>query len=567
MSCGSVDYSPKFDAWKVSLKPHIAVKFKRVFPQVPKGARTPFVLRDRPELAMDLRWFFSRYPVTETNIATANLDEKINKYNEQQDDLRDINSEKWTPTSDYAFNEGLSPYRYQARAAEIARNSGSLLLMDDVGLGKTVSALAAISHQDFLPAIIVVQPHLAEQWAEDYIKRFTKLRTVSVKKTKPHLLPPADVYIFRYSNIAGWIDYFIQLNFKSVVFDEIQELRHGTDTKKGLAAVGLVADARMVMGLTATPIYNYGNEIFNVLNYVNEGCLGNEIEFRTEWCPGGITVSDPPALGSYLRHENIALRRTEDSSEVNLDLPSLRKNLHEVDWNEDDSASDEELQQALAKTILTGRFTERGQAARELDIMMRQTTGVAKARSVAAYTRMLVESGEKVILAGWHRRVYEIWNEALSDLQPVMFTGSESQRSKRLSKENFVEGDSQVMLLSLRSGAGLDGLQHACSNVVFGELDWSPQIHTQVIGRLRRFGQRRPVTAHFLHVDGGSDPLMIELNGLKADQAHGIVDPFSAPRPAHDDTSRMTKLAKQILGDSDIKLGPITSTTKRNSIG
>ncbi len=75
------------------------------------------------------------------------------------------------------------------------------------------------------------------------------------------------------------------------------------------------------------------------------------------------------------------------------------------------------------------------------------------------------------------------------------------------------------MIISLRSGVGLDGLQHRCCTVVIGELDWSPQVHEQIVGRLERPGQTQQVQAIYLHANGGSDPLIIDMLGLKASQA------------------------------------------------
>ncbi len=46
---------------------------------------------------------------------------------------------------------------------------------------------------------------------------------------------------------------------------------------------------------------------------------------------------------------------------------------------------------------------ESGRAARDLNLMMRQETGVAKARSVAAYVRTLAEAGEAVLVGAWGR--------------------------------------------------------------------------------------------------------------------------------------------------------------------
>ena len=87
--------------------------------------------------------------------------------------------------------------------------------------------------------------------------------------------------------------------------------------------------------------------------------------------------------------------------------------------------------------------------------------------------------------------------------------------------------------------------------VVFGELDWSPKVHDQVIGRLDRPGQTKPVTAYFLHADGGSDPLVVAMLGLKASQSKGIVDPLSGAEVVHSDESRIRLLAERYLAQSE----------------
>jgi hypothetical protein len=137
---------------------------------------------------------------------------------------------------------------------------------------------------------------------------------------------------------------------------------------------------------------------------------------------------------------------------------------------------------------------------------------------------MIVENGEKVVLAGWHRDVYDIWLKELEDLKPVMFTGSETTKQKDDAVKAFVEGDSKVFIISLRSGAGLDGLQHACSTVVFGELDWSPHVCDQVLARVDRDGQTKHVQAYYLTIADGSDPFMIGLNGDKRSQHDGLIE-------------------------------------------
>jgi hypothetical protein len=129
-----------------------------------------------------------------------------------------------------------------------------------------------------------------------------------------------------------------------------------------------------------------------------------------------------------------------------------------------------------------------------------------------------------------------------------MYTGSESPAGKERQKNAFLNGETDVLILSLRAGAGLDGLQKRCSTIIFGELDWSPGVHHQCIGRLDREGQENyPVTAIFLVTDEGSDPPMIEVLGLKASEAAQVVDPSLGVQTVHTDASHIQRLVARYL--------------------
>jgi hypothetical protein len=180
----------------------------------------------------------------------------------------------------------------------------------------------------------------------------------------------------------------------------------------------------------------------------------------------------------------------------------------------------------LAKIILIQKDYNKGEVFRssgQFDMIMRQATGIAKAPFVVDYIKLLLESEKKIALFGFHHEVYNIWAEKLAQYNPVFYTGRENTRKKRLAFNNFVNGDSRVIVFSLRTSAGLDGVQKVCRTVVFGELDWSPGIHTQCIGRLDRPGQTKQVIALYLVTNNGSDPVMMDVLGLKRDQADGIV--------------------------------------------
>lgn len=88
---------------------------------------------------------------------------------------------------------------------------------------------------------------------------------------------------------------------------------------------------------------------------------------------------------------------------------------------------------------------------------------------------------------------------------------------------------------------------------MIGELDWSPQVHHQVIGRLDREGQKKPVMAIYLCSDSGSDPLIVDLLGLKSSQAQGVIDPGLGIQQVHSDQTRMQLLVQKFLKKKDIQ--------------
>lgn len=533
------------------LPPHVCGRAKALFKGINATARPPYRLAGGPDLDCDLDWFMQRYPLAMSDADRSRIMLGKETFHANQREVLRILSEDWKPSESTGFREGLAPRPYQTQAAELTHKLGRLLLVDELGLGKTCTAVALLTMADTLPAAIVVQPHLATQWRRE-IERFTPLRVHIVKGRTPYELPEADAYIFKYSNVSGWCDYLSAGPFNTVIYDEVQELRRGTETAKGQACDILTAHCAYRLGLTATPIYNYGDEIFNVCEFIAPNALGTRMEFLIEWCRWGREVGDPKALGAYLRDIHVMLRRTYE--EVAGQCPSVQpanKVIRHVPYDDAVAASAEQQTRELAIRVLEGSFTESGQAAREFDKMMRLFTGLAKARAVAAVVRMLVENGEPVLLAGWHRDVYRIWLEELKDLKPAMYTGSETPGQKDKARDAFVNGDTDLLIISLRSGAGLDGLQTRGRTVVIGELDWSPKVHDQLIGRLNRPGQKSLVDAIFLLTDNGSDPVIAETLGIKASQSHGITDPFSSAPSVTSDESRVKKLARHYLAEKE----------------
>lgn len=517
--------------WAIRGEPHLLLRLKRIFGRVNAKAHGVITLSHSPEVCRDLEWFADRYPLTIDDASRDILTQGARVHRDAILRLEQILDPTYVPeTAPLA----LPARSYQAREAALLLSTGGLLIADDVGLGKTAAAIAAVADPRARPAVVVTLTHLPGQWEDEFAKFAPDLRIFRPKTGKVRPLPTflgrsPDVVILNYHKLASWAEVLAAFA-RTIVFDEVQELRH-SGSAKYTAAEHVAGRASFRLGLSATPIYNYGGEMFNVLNLLRPGCLGNWQEFYQEWCTGHdkkVRLKDPKAFGAWARESGVMVRHTR--AEVGRELPSVIKVPHRIPCDRAalDSVADSAAE--LARIILTQADTARGekwQAAEQLSVLLRQATGIAKAPYVADFVRLLAESEERIVLCGWHREVYDIWLSKLADLKPILYTGSETTAQKEKAKAAFLSGDARILVLSLRSGAGLDGLQAVCSAIVFGELDWSPGVHEQCIGRLHRDGQANPVVAYFLAAEDGADPAIAETLGLKREQVEGLRNPHA----------------------------------------
>ncbi len=513
--------------WRVTCRPQVAIRLKHLFTRAYDQEKGAITLHNTDEVCRDLLWFLDRYPMEVSEADRKLLRTGGRRHRDMVQTIEEMIDPNYKPR---AFKLKEPPRKYQAQAADIWLKVRSLLIADDVGLGKTVTALAGLSDPRTLPAVIVTPANtLPLHWQEKFHQFLPEAQVHVVRTMKPYELPKfmgrgPDAVIVTYHKLSQWRAILAKYA-RSVVFDECQELRR-TESSKWNACKEIADAAKYRLGLSATPIYNMGFEMWNVFDVLAPGRLGTSMEFSREWCSHGVWVEDAPALGMYLREQGLMIRR--DRKEVGRELPPVTKITQTVEIEEEPLNAVATEAEELAKIILSRGDLARGdhmRAAGELDWKLRQATGVGKAPHVADFVRLLVESGEPVVVFGWHHGFYDVMKERLRDYAPATFTGDDSQAHKAESKRRFVEGETKILLISLRAGVGLDGFQDVCRTVVFGELDWSPGVHEQCIGRVARDGQKDPTTVYFLVANEGSDPVVSEKLGLKRGQIEGIRNP------------------------------------------
>ncbi len=516
---GTLSYNRRSKCWTIKGEPCVTEMAKRLFPgSERKRGEARFTANRR--IIGEVNWLMMRYPLEIAQRDRVLWEKSLEAAREHA--LRRQEAQRLPLRSnppEGTFEGTLREFQKEGLSFLLANER--TLLADEMGLGKTVQALACLAATGDIPALLVVPPHLMRNW-ESEAGRFLRIdgkppRVCVIRGLKPYDLPEADIYIIHYLLLRGWKKVLPEAGFRAVIFDEIQELRHA-GTEKYSAASLLAERCERVIGLSGTPIYNRGAEIWNVINILDFHCLGDWESFTREWCDGygNHIVRDPGLLGAHLKREGLILRRTKQ--EVLAELPPKRKLVQEID-------ADDKVYRELMRPVmeLLGSLRELHPDSKERALLEerisageRQATGVAKAPFVAAFVRALLDSDEKVLLFAHHHAVMDIYKKELAAYKPVFITGRESTVQKDISVQRFVSGETNLCVISLRSAAGLNLQRASC--VVFGELDWSPAVHSQAEDRAHRMGQRDSILCYYLVASQGSDRDMQDALGLKVSQ-------------------------------------------------
>ena len=515
---GTLSYNRRSKCWTIKGEPCVTELAKRLFPGCDGRGRGVARFTAHRRIIGDLNWLMLRYP-----LEIRESDRK--RWEESLDEAREyafrreqaLSAPETAQPPEGSFSGTLLPFQQEGLGFMLA--SRRCLLADEMGLGKTVQALSFLATTAAYPAILVVPPHLIRNWQRE-IERFLnpdgRLRVHVIKGLTSQPLPEADIYLIHYLLLRGWKDVLPEAGFKTAIFDEIQELRRN-GTGKYSAASLLSESCENVIGLSGTPIYNQGGEIWNVVNILDFHFLGDWESFSREWCYGynRAMVAKPELLGEHLRREGLMLRRLK--SDVLGELAPKRRLVQEIDW---DDQVYRELMKPVADQLKILRATDdpskRAIIEDAICQQQRQATGVAKAPFVAAFVRALLDGGEKVLLMAHHHAVMDIYRKELKTYHPGFITGRETDAQKDAASAAFMSGKTDLLCISLRSASGLNLQRATC--VVFGELDWSPAVHSQAEDRAHRIGQKDSLLCYYLVSPRGSDRDMQDALGLKVSQ-------------------------------------------------
>ena len=405
----------------------------------------------------------------------------------------------------------------------LLKSTGNALLADDMGLGKTVQTLAYIaSEKQSLPVLVVAPLVTLKNWQREII-RFMKKRskngriieddaptTTLIRTGKNEPLGDFDFYIINYELLKKRLDDISRLKIRTLICDEVQHLRSKTTQK--YTAIKKIAGLDIVnyrIGLSGTPIYNHGSEIWPIVDILKPGFLGSFKEFCEYFCymndKGRAIVLENKR--ESLRHElqkHIMLRRKKSDvlkelkdkvrhkEYVDADVDYYKNELNKI-WHK----LEQEQQNAETEFAKSASYQRAIQSER-------QAAGIAKLHHVVDFVKNTMEIEESVVVFCHHKVIHTLLHEKLGEFNPASIIGGQTDKARQDSIDNFQEGKTKLMIAGLRAGNVGINLTTA-KYVIFAELDWSPAIHRQAEDRLHRIGQKNTVFAYYLIGNGTLD--------------------------------------------------------------
>lgn len=460
-----------------------------------------------------------------------------------------------------------TPFDYQTRAAQIMlrRFRGRGMFCDEVGLGKTIEAGLVIKEylaRNIVQRLMVITPaSLVEQWREELAVKFgltgfvtsadAEFRATGVEAWEKFPLLIASLATARRAVHRARLS---QIPFDMVVLDEAHHLKN-----RNSASWKFVNELqrKYILLLTATPIENNLDELYNLITLLKPGQLKTPREFRKQFVVSG----DPrlPKNRGQLREllGDVMVRHTR--SQVHINLPPRQANTVRLNLSDEEAEFYKAVSDCV-RNLLTPSNQSTGETSTEKESAIRQTdrfalltiqreigsspnAAEATLRSLGAriadeessqrllglaersaeihswakaealeklLKTILRDPTEKVIIFTHFRRTLEKLSDLLQRMGVdfVQYHGEMDMPSKNQTIADF-EGRANILLSTEAAGEGRN-LQF-CRTMINFDIPWNPMRIEQRVGRIHRVGQTRDVRIYNLSARGTVEDYLLEI--------------------------------------------------------
>ena len=431
---------------------------------------------------------------------------------------------------------GMSLLPYQRAGVAYLLRTRRAILADEMGVGKTLQALAAVVKDDALPVAVVCPNTLKLNWDAEVNKFFPGLTVTIVSGTKSENIEDADVIVVNYDIVAQRVDDINRLNPFSLICDESHYIKNGKAKYKCTnCGVGVQVNSKhcttcserydkpqetwtvrrtegvmkiarqipkdgMVILLSGTPITNRPAELISQLIAIDRiDDFGGRWKFQNRYAPGGTGATNLVELNKLLR-EKCFIRRTK--KDVFTELPELR-NVQQLMPVDPKAMAEYKRIEADVVEFLAQRAKEiaaeagedanaaywdkrlRAEAAEHLvriSVLKNAVADLKKKSMISWIETFLEDSDEKIVVFAEHVSLVEEVAAHFGDAC-VKIRGGVKQTDRMAAVKRFQEDDTCRVFVGNMAAASEGLTLTAASNVAYMEQAWTPAMHAQCASR------------------------------------------------------------------------------------
>lgn len=417
----------------------------------------------------------------------------------------------------------LDLFPYQRDGAAFLASKDRAGLFDEMGVGKTAQAIAALDAVNAQRVLIICPAAVREVWRGEIKKFATQRRRMvvgrDIQDLNLWLKGKADIMLLSYEMATKWAKRLSGDLIDAIIFDEAHYLKTAGSARteallgRGCTGESLAAWGVHVWFLTGTPNPNDAADIWSIMRFCRATALPKDrfcTRYYRKWQGTYSARHDPKHdMLAELKQaiSSFSIRRTK--KQAGLQLPPIWLTTTTVDGDTDEIRSLLRQHPGLEDAIVDA--VERGGLS-FLDAQhiatLRRLVGEAKA---PAFVNLLVEELRngltKIVVFGIHRRALDGIESGLqrAGIRTVRFDGETGERDRREAVRAFQEdADCRVFIGNLRA-AGTGLTLTAAADVTLFESDWSSAGNAQALMRVHRIGQERAVRARFITLANSID--------------------------------------------------------------
>ena len=438
-------------------------------------------------------------------------------------------------------------YPYQEEGIRFAFGAGRSLIADEMGLGKTVQAIGAaelMKSKNMIGSVLIVCPtSLKYQWKKE-IERFTDSDVTMIEgasQQRRKLYHEASFYrIVSYHTLANDIKSLGTLRVDCMIMDEVQRLKNW-NTQISQAARRVEADYCVV--LSGTPLENKPEELYSVMQFVDQYALGPYYEFidrHVLTSPSGKVTGYTKLDNISARLKNCLIRRRK--TDVMLQLPERTDKVLFVPMTREQREIHDQYQTSVAQLVhkwQTMRFLSEKDRKRLLltlsqmrmvcdstFVLDQKTRFDTKIGEALQLVLAMIECGdEKAVIFSQWERMTRILAEELdrAGVKYEYLHGGVPSAKRRKLTENF-DADAETRVF-LSTDAGSTGLNlQAASLIINLDMPWNPAVLEQRIARIHRLGQTKRIQVVNMVSAGTIEERMLAKLNFKGNLLAGVLD-------------------------------------------